>query len=159
MQKKNSTTHKELVQAGYKWLLSIGCSFALPELRTYAPEQPDVIGWKSAFSILIECKTSLSDFRADRKKPFRANETLGVGYYRFYLSSEHIIKPDVLPEKWGLLWLTKKGAIKRVVAPKGNVWTNWHCFPERNMQSEIQILCSAWRRVHQNKALETIFQN
>lgn len=150
-------THSDLVRAGYEWLLSIGCSFALPELTTYAAERPDVIGWKNSFSILIECKTSLSDFRADQKKRFRLREELGVGYYRFYLSPESLITPEILPEKWGLLWMTEKGKIERVVAPKGNIWTNWPCFPERNLFSEIQIMASALRRVNQNKDLEKIF--
>lgn len=146
-------THNELVQAGYKWLIGIGCSFALAEFKTFSIEYPDVIGWKSGFSILIECKTSLKDFRADRKKIFREHEYLGVGYYRFYLSPENVISPNILPEKWGLLWLTNNNRIKKIVAPKGNIWTNWPFF-ERDMQSEITILCSALRRVYKNGDLE-----
>lgn len=151
-------THDELVQAGYNWLLKINCSFVLTELKTFALECPDNLGWKGGFSILVECKTSLKDFRADCKKPFRIHEDHGVGYYRFYLSPENVITPDILPEKWGLLWLTGNNKIKRVVAPKGNIWTGWPSF-ERNMQSEIHILCSALRRVHENGDLEKNMMN
>lgn len=64
-------THAHLVNAAYKWVLkSGGCGVAFREFRTYCcnGEQPDVIGFYSGGSVLIECKASRSDFYADRSK-------------------------------------------------------------------------------------------
>jgi hypothetical protein len=149
-------THQDLVDAAYKWLLSIGCSFAFKELKTYAHEQPDAIGWKNGKSILVECKTSQTDFLADQKKFFRAFPWMGVGSFRFYLCPAGIINKNDLPERWGLLYCSeKRKRIKKVHAPKGNVWEDKWRF-EKNSASEILMLCSALRRVHKTGNLEEI---
>lgn len=72
---------------------------------TISGERPDAIGWRDGISILIECKASHADFLADRKKPFRAetDNQQGMGDWRFYLCPPEIIKPEELPEGWGLL--------------------------------------------------------
>ncbi len=96
MDKKNKKmTHAKLTKIAYRWLLSIGCSFAFRELKTCALEQADAIGWKNGYSILVECKTSWADFRADQKKHSRMNEWFGVGSYRFYLCPERLIIFDI----------------------------------------------------------------
>lgn len=97
-------THKQLVDVAYRWVLKNGsCGVAFKELVTTSSEIPDVIAFGSGdHSILIECKTSRSDFFADRHKPFRITGH-GMGKFRFYCAPVGLIKPDELPEKWGLL--------------------------------------------------------
>lgn len=148
-------THSELTKSAYAWLLKIGCSFALRELVTAADEQPDAIGWKNNYSILVECKTSRADFLSDKKKFFRRYPNMGVGTYRFYLCPENLIQLADLPPKWGLLWAMSDGKVKRVHAPKGNIWRYWPRF-KVGKQAEITMLCSALRRVHKNGDLEKI---
>jgi len=106
-------THKELVEIGYRWIQRskqrntlgcyVGCSVAFKELVTHAQEQPDVIGFNSYNSILIECKATRSDFLSDKNKPFREHPETGMGEYRFYLTNKDLVKPEEVPEKWGLL--------------------------------------------------------
>lgn len=127
--KKDNSLHDELCKQGKRWLKkTIGARLAISEMRclSYWGEIPDVIGWKSGYSILIEAKTSLSDFRADFKKKFRQDQKCGMGNYRFYLCPEGLIKPEMLPENWGLLYYSpeSKNKIKRIVCFKGNILDN-----------------------------------
>lgn len=106
-------THKQLVEIAYKWLIkngSVGVAFR--ELRSVASEIPDVIGFGSFESVMIECKASRADFLADKKKPHRAK---GMGNWRFYCCPKGMIRVEELPEKWGLIYVdeTGKAAIKR----------------------------------------------
>ena len=67
-------THDQLVARAKHWLLNTyGCGFAFAELTacTNSGEIPDAIGFKYGHSILVECKTSRSDFLSDKKKTFR----------------------------------------------------------------------------------------
>ena len=108
-----SKTHKELVEVGYRWLLRAktrnaiacygACGVAFKEVVSLSNEQPDVIGFRSNCSILIECKANRADFLSDSKKPFRLSPDTGIGEYRFYLTNPEIIKVEELPEKWGPL--------------------------------------------------------
>ena len=108
-------THDELITRGKKWLTyahngkllgyyqgSMG--LILTEFVCYANNIPDVIGFSSDFSVLIECKVSHSDFLADLHKPHRneMNRTQ-MGNYRYYLAPPEIIKPEEVPDTWGLL--------------------------------------------------------
>jgi hypothetical protein len=91
-------------------------------------EIPDAIGWlRSGVSLLIECKASRGDFLSDAVKPSRRSgksgvpgspaltvpkpelkptrKTEGLGAYRFYLTPSGLLRPDELPEGWGLLEL------------------------------------------------------
>jgi len=72
-------THKELVQRASKWLQnSASCPVVLYEARG-AYEIPDAIGWKAHGnqSIVIECKTSISDFKKDQEKRARKVKSMG----------------------------------------------------------------------------------
>ena len=143
--------HNELVERAVKWLYSQGCGFAVGELTclTYTGEIPDAIGFKSHFSILVECKTSKSDFRADKKKYFRFEQPQeGMGNFRFYLCEEGVIEPHELPPKWGLLYVKGK-SVKKVVHPKGNIWdspTNQAFWHDKNYTSENSLMYSCLRR-------------
>ena len=106
-------THAELVERAKKWLLSgykvhkhgrVKCGFVLTEPSSLAVEIPDVIGWTSTRSVLVECKASRGDFLSDKKKSFRKIPLMGMGSFRFYFCPPKLINVVDLPEKWGLAW-------------------------------------------------------
>jgi len=102
-------THKELVEAAYKWLVkngSVGVVFK--ELKSCAIEIPDVIGFDSWQSVLIECKASRSDFFADKKKAHRSTFK-GMGNWRFYCCPKGMIQVNELPPRWGLIYIDEAG--------------------------------------------------
>lgn len=97
-------THGELVLSGEKWLRnSVGCSVVAAELTCLSWQQPDVIGFKSSDSYLIEVKVSRSDFHADKKKNHQLTPEKSVGNYRWYLAPSGLLTIDDLPKGWGLL--------------------------------------------------------
>jgi len=126
-------------------------------------ERPDVIGFRSNCSAVIECKVSRGDFLAERRKPERASGGLGV--YRFYLCPEGLIDDCDLPPRWGLLHAVGR-TVKAVVAPMGNLWppvgipdeqthlyTDWLKYQHQpNQYAERQILYSIARRLSGNGA-------
>ena len=104
--------HKQLVDIGYKYLSTkLRIKIIATEFVTAARETPDIIGWKDGMSILIECKTSLSDFKRDKKK-YGARTGNKMGNARFYLCprslASTIIDKDLLPQGWGLISVGKK---------------------------------------------------
>lgn len=143
-----SISHDELVRAGEKWLKkSNGARFVLSELRasTRHGEIPDLIGWKSGYSVLIECKISRSDFITDKKKFFRMYPESGMGNFRLFLCPDDLIKPEDLPDGWGLLYYSPdRKNIKRVVCWKGNIVSDTEqlkCFGA-DYRSEVAMLVS-----------------
>lgn len=99
-------THAQLVEKAVRWLRSYRCGVVLSEQACTSGEMPDAIGWKRAcHSVLVECKVTRSDFLADRAKPFRVRPQQGVGCERFYLAPRGLIRPEELPQGWGLLEL------------------------------------------------------
>lgn len=138
--------HDELCLRGEKWLASNGCKviirdpFRCPANR----EQPDVIGWRDSISIVVEVKTTRSDFHKDKAKIFRQNGD-GMGDWRFFLCPPKLITIDDLPEGWGLLWATPK-LIKKVHGVPPN--TRWHRSKPftGNKLNENKLLVSAMRR-------------
>lgn len=145
------TLHDELVKRAARWLKgTCGCSAVLTELRAFTAsgECPDAVGWRSNYSILVECKASRSDYLADKKKAFRLDAGRGIGTYRFYLCPPGVIELVDLPEAWGLLYAEKR-TISRVVGPSGNSWghgDNKRFIQPRNSEAEIAMLVSALRR-------------
>ena len=135
--KPDTVTHMLLCERGGKWLtkhsqnvLVPNCSITAVELFTQVEkEMPDIIGWCSWCSVMIEVKVQRSDFFHDFKKPFRQFCTDGVGELRFYLCPENLIKETELPENWGLLYETKRGIkiIKKAERQSANLTA------ERNM--------------------------
>jgi len=154
--------HTDLVKIAERWLVnSKGCGFAFADLRTINTETPDAIGFRSGMSILVETKASRADFHADKKKIFRRNPSVGMGSFRYFLCPRGIIKPEDLPEKWGLLWVNEKSQVRQKVGPKGNIWSSTNMedfrFPERNEQAERNMMYSALRRLHKRGILSHIY--
>ncbi|MGI4991081.1 hypothetical protein ACRXCV_00495 (plasmid) [Halobacteriovorax sp. GFR7] len=73
-------------------------------------ESPDVIFFRSdGVTDLIEVKVDRTDFLRDKKKDFRKYPKKGMGRYRYYACPEHLIKPEDLPDGWGLIWIPEEG--------------------------------------------------
>ncbi|WP_210498333.1 hypothetical protein [Vibrio crassostreae] len=118
--------HKEITEKAVKWLKkSLGqggcaCHVAISEFPTgWTGEIPDAIGFRAnsealGGSVVCEVKVSRSDFLADAKKPHRNGSVLGVGKHRFYVVPEGLISIEELPEGWGLVYITQRGAAKCV---------------------------------------------
>jgi len=143
-------THDELIELGRKWLAKsyaacapyghCGCAVILTELcaATRLGEQPDILGFSTKTTILIECKASRADFYADKKKPFREFEQ-GIGGQRWYLAPVGIIPIEALPDKWGLLEVTPDRKITVLVHP---------IIQARDFHSEMNMLISTVRRLN-----------
>lgn len=119
-------THQQLVEKSAKWLQKplgaggAGCHISITEFPTgWLGEIPDAIGWRATSealggSVLCEVKISRSDFLADKKKPHRNGDQLGVGNHRFYVAPAGLIDVSELPLNWGLVEITERGAAKCV---------------------------------------------
>ncbi|ARK08832.1 hypothetical protein A6C57_00100 [Fibrella sp. ES10-3-2-2] len=147
MPSKLPLTHADLVVSAKRWVLNHGgCGIAFCEL-VCTDEIADVIGFGQwgGRSVLIECKTSRSDFLADRKKLFRQHPFLGMGQFRFYCCPTGLLSVGDLPDKWGLIYVNERGVPKCVHNPYnphgGNYWQNG--FDEWNQRSERRIMYSA----------------
>jgi len=134
-----SLTHSLLIDQAAKWLRRQGCAIVITDMAHQGPEIPDAIGWRGRFAILVECKASLADFRADAKKPFRQEPSRGLGTHRYYCAPRGLLRTDILPPQWGLLewdgrsmWVSRKAEIQR---------------HEEGAREEIQLLISAMRRI------------
>ncbi len=106
--KINAMSHGKLVAHAKEWLLSAkGCNPVFVERGSAkSSEMPDAIGWNSQSSILVECKASVSDFRADKMKPFRIDSDKGMGRQRFFLFGRSVylsISKDEIPDGWGVV--------------------------------------------------------
>jgi hypothetical protein len=157
-----AVTHAQLVAYGARWLRKQGFPVVWTELTAgWSREQPDVIGFRSTCSAIVEAKASRRDFLADAKKPERAGEAQGVGVYRFYLSPPDVIAPGDLPPRWGLLHLVD-GKVIEVVRPLGNLWSGYGCTSapdvwksfqhEVNDRAERGLLFSIARRLAKGQA-------
>lgn len=122
-------THAELVERAVRWLKnSCNCLVVLSEQGgglTY--EKPDAIGWKDGASILVECKVSIADLRADFSKPSRKYPDLGIGSKKYYMvgreleaAATRVMKEARMDEwtGWGLL-VCHPSMIKVAWAPFG----------------------------------------
>jgi len=148
-------THSLLVNAARDWLRSTQrCRVVAIELDALLDEIPDAIGWSSnARSILVECKISRADFRADQKKTSR-QLIGGMGLEKYYMTPKGMINPSELPEGWGLVEYSPSGHsrgyfIKMVQKPPRQKNTSpledeWQAIAR--MQNEMKMLISITAR-------------
>lgn len=149
--------HRHLCEKGAAWLAkSCRVKFPIVAHEFYSAaelERPDVIGFNSLHSLLIEVKTSRRDFLADAKKPIRIHPELGIGDFRFYLCPSGLITPEDLPPRWGLLWYDGRSIEIIVdVLDTGNYISsgNPNRF-EKHVMNERRIMYSLLRRQKQGK--------
>ena len=123
------------------------------------PLQPDAIGWRSGrHSMLVECKVSRGDFRADRKKWNHCEDT-GPGQERRYLTPPGLVRVEEVPERWGLIEAHKR-SIRVLKTPAEPHWLpvpvpwqeRWHgdrtlILSAERSANELSYLYSAMRRV------------
>jgi hypothetical protein len=134
-------THPQLVQKAVAWLRSYRCGVILSEQACLSGEMPDAIGWKRAcHSVLVECKISRADFCADRDKPFRRKQEMGLGCERFYLTPAAMLRTEELPPGWGLLECHNR-KIKLLRPASKNLRTT------TGFRYEMNLLLASLRRV------------
>lgn len=133
-------THRNLCIKAARYLRSNGIinrsQYSVCELERIG-ECPDAFGWGGSTTQLIEVKVSRGDFLSDRKKLWRLNPTYSLGRYRSYLCPEGLIKPEDLPENWGLLYINEKGKIIKIIEAKPQ---------DCNHIEEINLITSILRR-------------
>lgn len=133
-------THSDLVLAAASWLKAQRCAVVITDMVTAGGETPDAIGFTSWNSILVECKASRADFRRDAEKACRRRGG-GMGCERFYMAPEGMLKPEEIPEGWGLIEINALGKARRRKDSKSRMVED---------RSEITLLISALRRIGQN---------
>lgn len=137
----SSLTHSLLIEQAAKWLQRKPCAVVITDMAHGGAETADAIGWRGKQSIVIECKASLSDFRADSHKSFRRRPETGMGCLRYFCVMRGLISPDKLPPKWGLLeWDGKRMRETKKAAPHR----------DNAAREEISLLLSALRRIGSN---------
>lgn len=135
-------SHNELVAISAKWLQA---RYPVVITEMLHGESYDAVGFGFSHggggcSTIIECKTSIADFKADAKKMSRRLPEYLIGSYRYYFTPSNIDISDILPEGWGLLVLRKSRVYIAVKAP----------LVVPNHQQEISLLVSAIRRIGNN---------
>lgn len=136
----STPTHTELVNLAAIWLKKKH-PIVVTELEAFSDtgEQADVLGISSFGSTLIEVKVSRRDFLQDKKKPFRKDPSMGMGYERYYCAPKGLIKIDEIPKDWGLLEY-EDGRINQA-------FRSGIGFYDRNIRAEREILYSIVRRL------------
>ena len=135
-------THRNLCLKGARYLRSKGIhpyhkgQYSVCELERCG-ECPDAFAWGGSSTQLIEAKVTRSDFLSDKKKLWRNNPSYGIGKYRSYICPTNLIKPEELPEYWGLLYVDEKGKITEIVKAEPQ---------ESNHMEEINLITSILRR-------------
>lgn len=141
-------SHADLVERAARWLRNTaGCSFVATEIATNAWESPDAIGWRNAATVVIECKTSRADFRADAKKPWRRGFD-ALGTYRYMMAPAGLLSADEMPDGWGLLEVRGR-RVTRIsgMDPVRNCGAQKEWAHASNEVGETKVLLSALRRL------------
>lgn len=155
-------THTECVIAATAYL-SKRCDVVLPEFFTHNAELPDVIGFKTRYSTVIECKVSRGDYHSDKKKAFRIDPDKGMGDYRYYCCPKGMIRSDEITNGWGLLWIYQNGKVRKVKES----WVKREASPTewkwggrfvKNLEAENYLLYYYARRAYYAGVHKTILE-
>jgi hypothetical protein len=133
-------THKEGVKRIASWLTGTKRMAVVMAERvvTACTETPDAVAWSGrGESILVEVKVSRADFHADKDKVFRRDEEQGVGTLRYFAAPAGLLKPEDMPDGWGLLAIHQY-QVREVVTP---------AVKPANRVNEVAMLVSAIRRL------------
>lgn len=159
--------HNALCERAVRWLRgSRGCAIALSGIAS-TQEIPDAIGWSTRYkwegSIVVECKTSLSDFYAEKKKWIRYRGYFGalkvkgkredleriedapkMGLRRYFLTPLNLVSIQDVEKHYpdhGLLYLHGKRILVIRDAPVRE---------NPDYLSEIRLLTFALRHINEN---------
>jgi hypothetical protein len=138
--------HSALVDRAVRWLRNTQrCSIALAECGAGFGEIPDAIGWlPRGQSVVVECKTTVGDFYADRGKPSRRVDSLAIGQYRWFFTPGGLLKLDLIPEPWGLVELkSDRCYVRKKPTP---VATN-HTLETAILVAELNRVTGGWRKL------------
>jgi hypothetical protein len=167
-------THAQLVKAAHRWGMgTAGCKFGFSEFVSFGKsdesvnmEYPDWIGFKRKNgriqSVVVECKVSRSDFKADAKKPSRSSEECALGSFRFYLVPQALIWPSEIHEDWGLLFAVpiehsdREFRIEVKKKPRG--WNGDDGEPFDCRVNELQLLYDALKRMKDKSLFDAMFK-
>ena len=143
-----NSLHYNLCLEGAKWLkkkknherYETPWKYIAVEIVVYGCENPDIWAFNGWSTMVVEVKTSHADFLNDKKKWFRqvGNEGGDPGNYRYYLTPKGMLKPEELPEGFGLLEWDGKN-IERVINATRRTVTN---------HADGIIMASILRREH-----------
>ncbi len=158
-------THSKIVEIAYKWVLkNASCGVAFKEFKSvnYSGEIPDVIGFGSGHSVLVECKVSRNDFLSDKSKPFRQRPEIGMGDKRYYCCPKGLISKDELPYGWGLIYINEKNKAIVHYSPQIEIVKEYGTRKEwikhkKCIKSEHMLLYSALRRLHLRGRIDEIY--
>ncbi len=136
-------THSDLILIGSRWLKTVK---KMPVVATEltvsgSREIPDVLGFRSTLSILLEAKASRGDFLRDKHKPERNGTLVGLGNYRAYICEPGVIEAEDLPPRWGLLHVINK-QVCEIVFPRGNMFVDDSLWQQSDMNAERSFLYS-----------------
>ncbi len=128
-----NSLHYQLCLEGAKWLKKkknherdeTPWKYIAVEIVVYGCENPDIWAFNGWSTIVVEVKTSHTDFLNDKKKWFKqvGNESGDPGNFRYYLTPKGLLNPEELPEGFGLLEWDGKN-IERVITAKRRTVTN-----------------------------------
>lgn len=137
-------SHDDLIGIGVKILKNtFNCGAIYKEPKSLNKEIPDIIGFRSEGSFVIEAKTSLKDFKNDLKKSFRLKSESGMGDWRFYITPKNLINQDMLPQCWGLIEVNKNRNFNIIYNPfgRGNIYSRWYK-NKKDKESEWRLMYS-----------------
>jgi hypothetical protein len=159
-------THADLVILAARWVAANHrCCVVLTEWRGGSGHEiPDVIGWRGeGWSVLVECKTSRADFRADAQKS--AREWAGMGQERWFFAPYGIIPPKEVPEGWGLAEFGSR-VHTRVTPADSHLFkfderTDTVSLEDRGARSQLEVraLVSALRRLSEVRGIPALAQS
>ena len=129
----NIITHDDLVEVARKWLCRKS-GVVITEMAGLS-EIPDAIGWHGGHSTVIECKVSVSDFRAERHKGYRTSG--GIGQQRYYLTPKGLLAGEVLGSYGLLEWDGKRIYETSKPTPRSDYY----------YLGEMNLLVSALKRI------------
>ena len=130
-----SEAHEILVERASRWLAnSLHCKWVVTNAKPFSnSEHADAIGWRpNGESTVIECKVSMNDFYADRRKGWRCTST-GMGFKKDYMAPKGLLELYQLPPAIGLLEVCGKVVRVRLLAQGRQ---------SRDFASEICLLLS-----------------
>jgi hypothetical protein len=136
-------THAALVERAVEWLRTqYRCGIVLSEQACASGEVPDAIGWKGKNrSVVVECKSSRADFLADRNKPWRVDPETALGSERLYMAPVGVIRPEEIPQHWGLLECAGRRTVLRVKPSRKDLRS------PVGLMNEMNLILASLRRV------------
>jgi hypothetical protein len=146
--------HDELSRAGVMWCLRLGCVVAMTEVDLGMHGIADAFGCGiirgKQRGVLVEAKTSRSDFKRDKHKPHRFYDQDGGKYGisdRYYLVSDGLVTPDEVQEPWGLLVIDEGESYPRI-AKRCQQFSPDPAWWAHHFATTAKYLAAQWAREH-----------